>query len=164
MRKLLIAALLALAPMLAAAQADGAGKPVIKVIAKPARGVPANHPLAPGAVTDAVGKILGDLGYRWEPLESGEMAVGDTAIRVLYIVSEPDKASGGQVVAASAATALLQRANLGQSIITLSLYNGIQQSIGQEPATEGARAEVYQAFVEELRQRIGKALEHLESL
>lgn len=160
LKVLLIAFGLALAPLAGAAQSES---PLIRVMVRPISAVPADHPLAPAAVTAAVGRIVAARGYRWEPLSGAALPVGSTVIRVLYIVTE-QTTDGAPVVAASAATQLLQAGDIGGGKLVLSLYSGVQQNLSQLPDLSAARAEVTDLFVAELRERINDALGHLETL
>ncbi|MDN5937063.1 MAG: hypothetical protein L0H83_00205 [Salinisphaera sp.] len=157
-----IAFILALVPMVAGAQAE---RPRIRVVVQAMEPVPggANNPLAPQAVTQAAGRIIAEQGYQWAPLDSERLPVGSTVIRVLYVVSERG-ASASSVVAASAATQLLQASNIGGGNLVLSLYNGVQQNISQVTNLGTARAQVHDLFVKELRERITNALNHLENV
>lgn len=156
MNKLLIAGLLLLAPVLAAGQSLS-GKPDIKVIVESKAQLAAGHPLAPDAVEAAIVNILQNRGYGARPLPSGRMSLGDTVIRLIYVVSDRST-SGGPLAVASGSVALLQRAKAGPRNLTLSRYQGVAQGVGYESGTEGTRGEVGRGFVDALREQINRAL------
>lgn len=162
MNKRLIAGLLLFLPSLVAAQNTG-GKPVIQVIVDPAQPVAVNHPMAPGPLGANIARMLEERGYQARHLQSGNIALGDTALRVLYVVSE-HAVGDDTVVSASAATSLVQRAKLYESTLTLSLYSGVQQSVVQESDPQAARKAAFTAFEKEFGKRLDKALGHLEAV
>lgn len=137
-------------------------KPSIQVIVEPAQPLPVNHPMAPQPLGAIVVKMLEKRGYEARHLQSGNISLGDTALRVLYTVSER-KADSESLVAASAATSLIQRAKLYESTLTLSLFSGVQQSVVEESTSSNARQAVLESFKTELGKRLDKALAHLES-
>lgn len=124
--------------------------------------VAADSPLTPEAVTQMVGGIVAERGYQWHPAGT-DYPMGATVLRVIYIVAEQN-ADPGPVAAVSSSVNLIQGANMGGGKVILSLYDGVTQSISQKTDLAAARAEVREAFANELRLRIHEALQHMESL
>ncbi|MES1927170.1 hypothetical protein [Salinisphaera sp. T31B1] len=93
-----------------------------------------------------------------------DLPSGVRVLRVMYIVHEQPEADG-VTLAASASTELLRTVATGNGEMqTLSVYNGLQQTLVSGPDMERAQSLLRDAFKKELQARIDSAFQRAEAL
>lgn len=149
-----------IAPAYAQAPAADGDRPTIHVMVRPVGQVPAGagNPFTPTAVSKEIERILTARGYRAVAVRGGALPKNATTLRLMYIVNERNL-GGGSLVAIAAASNMLQTVSANNGQATLSLYNGVQQSVAQRGSLAESRERARQAFAAELADRLSTALD-----